>query len=201
MLRQIYDHKGDFIVSFDFLQKIYYNIYKDKRKRCVVMAKLKGLKRVNSIINEFLNQFGLTAQLEPEFSYWRDDFHIGYSLAVVNAADKYFLPFCEHIDNRVKADIFLVSLMHEVGHHFTQFSFSDETWEQNNEVKEHISVVLGKCPNKAAKWNNVYFNLETEKAATAWGLNYLATHSEEVAEFWAELQPAIMRFYRKNGLL
>ena len=165
------------------------------------MAKLKGLKRVNRIINEFLDQFGLTAQLESEFSYWRDDFHIGYALVVVDAADKYFLPFCEHIDNRVKADAFLISLMHEVGHHFTQFSFSDETWEQNNEVKEYISVALGKCPDKAAKWNNVYFNLETEKAATAWGLNYLATHSEEVAEFWAELQPAIMRFYRKNGLL
>ena len=46
------------------------------------MAKLKGLKRVNRIINEFLDQFGLTAQLESEFSYWRDDFHIGYALAV-----------------------------------------------------------------------------------------------------------------------
>ena len=146
------------------------------------MAKLKGLKRVNRIINEFLDQFGLTAQLESEFSYWPDDFHIGYALTVVDAADKYFLPFCEHIDNRVKADAFLVSLMHEVGHHFTQFSFSDETWEQNDEVKEHISVVLGKCPNKAAKQNNVYFNLETEKAATAWGLNYLATKKKKKAQ-------------------
>ena len=91
--------------------------------------------------------------------------------------------------------------MHEVGHHFTRFNFSEDVWDQNDEVKEHISVALGKCPDKAAKWNNVYFNLETEKAATAWGLNYLATHSDEVTEFWAELQPAIMRFYRKNGLL
>ena len=165
------------------------------------MAKLKGLKRVNRIINEFLDQFGLTAQLESEFSYWRDDFHIGYALAVVDAADKYFLPFCEHIDNRVKADAFLISLMHEVAHHFTQFNFSDEEWERTDEIKEHISIQLTKNPDKAAKWNNIYFNLSVEKAATEWALNYMATHSEEVAEFWAELQPAIMRFYRKNGLL
>ena len=165
------------------------------------MAKLKGLKRVNRIINEFLNQFGLTARLESDFYYWRNDFHIGYALTTVDAADKYFLPFCNHIDNRVKADAFLIGLMHEVRHHFTRFNFSEDVWDQNDEVKEHLSIALSKCPDKAAKWNNIYFNLETEKAATAWGLNYIATHSEEIAEFWAELQPAIMRFYRKNGLL
>ena len=165
------------------------------------MAKLKGLKRVNRIINEFLNQFGLTAQLESDFSYWRDDFHIGYALVVVNAADEYFLPFCNHVDNRVKADAFLISLMHEVAHHFTRFNFSDEEWERTDEIKEHISTQLTKNPNKAAKWNNIYFNLSVEKEATAWALNYMATHSDEIEEFWAELQPAIMRFYRKNGLL
>lgn len=38
------------------------------------MAKLKGLKRVDRIVNEFLDQFGLTAKLESEFTYWQDDF-------------------------------------------------------------------------------------------------------------------------------
>lgn len=128
-------------------------------------------------------------------------FHIGYALVVVDAADKYFLPYCHHIRPGVKADAFLISLIHEVAHHFTRFNFSDATWEQNDEVKEHIPVALGKCPDKAAKWNNVYFNLDVERRQPNGGLNYLATHSDEVAEFWAELQPAIMRFYRKNGLL
>jgi len=165
------------------------------------MAKLKGLKRVDRIVNEFLDQFGLTAKLESEFTYWQDDFHIGYALVVVDAADKYFLPFCEHIDNRVKADAFLISLMHEVAHHFTQFNFSDDEWERTDEIKEHISIQLTKNPNKAAKWNNIYFNLSVEKAATEWALNYMVVHSDEIAAFWNELQPAIMRFYKKNGLL
>lgn len=166
------------------------------------MTKLKGAKRVNRIINDFLSEnFGLTAQLEPDFSYWREDFHIGYSLAVVKECDKYFISFCNHLNPNIKADIFLISLMHEVGHHFTQFNFSESDWDDANDIKDHISTVLGKCPQKAAKWNNIYFNLEVEKAATAWGLNYLNTHAEEVAEFWAELQPAIMRFYKKNGLI
>ena len=165
------------------------------------MAKLKGLKRVNRIINEFLNQFGLTARLESDFYYCRNDFHIGYALTTVDAADKYFLPFCEHINPTIKADAFLISLMHEVAHHFTQFNFSDEEWERTDEIKEHISIQLTKNPGKAAKWNNVYFNLSVERAATEWALNYMATHSEEIEEFLAELQPSILRFYRKNGLL
>ena len=45
------------------------------------------------------------------------------------------------------------------------------------------------------------FNLSVERAATEWALNYMATHSDEIAEFWSELQPAILRFYRKNGLI
>lgn len=164
------------------------------------MAKLKGLKRVNRIINEFTSQFGLNAHLEPDFCYYRNEHSVAYSL-VVCSADQYFIPYCSHIDNRVKADVFLISLMHEIGHHFTQFNFSEDDWDKSNDIKEHINEALGKYPNKAAKWNNIYFNLDVERVATAWGLNYLATHSEEVAEFWAELQPAIMRFYRKNGLL
>lgn len=165
------------------------------------MARLKGAKRVNRIINEFVSQFGLTAELEPDFSYWRGDLHIGYSLAVTDSSDKYFLPFCNHLNSRVKADTFLISLMHEVAHHFTQFNFSDEEWERIHEIKEHISTQLAKNPDKAAKWNNIYFNLSVERAATEWALNYIEIHSEEVAEFWSELQPAILRFYRKNGLI
>lgn len=164
------------------------------------MAKLKGLKRVNRIINEFTSQFGLDAHIEPDFGYYRDDHSVAYSL-VVCSADQYFIPYCNHIDNRVKADVFLVSLMHEIAHHFTQFNFSNEEWIKTDEIKEHISTQLTKYPEKAAKWNNVYFNLSVERAATEWALHYMVVHSDEIEAFWNELQPAIMRFYKKNGLI
>lgn len=165
------------------------------------MAKLKGVKRIDRIINEFVEQFGLTAGLDKDFGYYRDGFHIGYSLVATNAeADEYLTAFCNHLNPDIKADIFLISLFHEIGHHFTQFNFSEADWDKSDEVKDHIETAYGRYPKKAAKWNNIYFNLNVEKAATEWGLNYMQTHIDEVNAFWTELQPAIMRFYRKNNV-
>lgn len=163
--------------------------------------KLKGLKRIDRIINEFTAQFGLAATLETDFCYYYNTHRVAYALTVVDESAKYFIPYCKHLNKNVTADIFLISLLHEIGHHFTRFNFSEDEWERVHEEKEHIEKALGRNPKKAAKWNNIYFNLDVERAATEWGLNYMITHEDEVAEFWEELKAAILRFYRKNGLL
>ena len=163
--------------------------------------KLKGLKRIDKIINKFLSdEFGLTAKLNTDFEYNRNTHIIGYSLAVTEDADKYFITFCNHLNPNIKADIFILSLMHEIAHHFTQFNFSEYDWEDSNNIKDKISINLGLYPEKASKWYNSYFNLEVEKVATEWGLNYIDTHSQKILDFWNELQPAILRFYKKNGV-
>ena len=45
--------------------------------------------------------------------------------------------------------------------------------------------------------NEVYFELDIERAATVWAGEYIQSHVDEVAELWNELQPAIENFYSK----
>ena len=167
--------------------------------------KIKGLKRVNKIINEFCDQFGVTARPAAEFIAILEDREITYSFVVTDPADKYFIPFINKLAPDITADIFLVSLFHEIGHLYTQFNFSEETWNRGWETKEAISKAIELCEERDEALiemkNNEYFNLPEEKAATLWGINYIRTHEQEVAEFWAELQPALMRMFRKNGLI
>lgn len=167
--------------------------------------KLKGLKRVNRIINEYLERFGVTASLGTDFCCYMEKRHINYSLLVTDHSDKYFKPFVASLAPNLKADTFLVSLFHEVGHVYTLYNFSDADWNFGWDEKQDIDDKIQNCPEDDEKTveeqNYRYFNLPEEIAATRWALTYMENYSEDVEEFWAELQPAIMRFFRKNGLI
>lgn len=168
-------------------------------------TKLKGLKRVDRIINEFTKQFGIEAHLGTDFCAYIEDREINYPIVLVDAADKYFVPFIQSIDPHIQADIFVISLLHEVGHIYTKFNLSQEEWDKDWVAKAAIDNAIQATEDEDEasfeRLNNEYFNLPDEIAATKWALNYIKKHETEVAEFWAELQPAIHRFYRKNGVI
>lgn len=166
---------------------------------------LKGLKRVNRIINEYLKRFGITASLGLDFGAYIEDRHVEYAILVADPADKFFVPFVASLAPNLKADIFLTSLFHEVGHIYTQYDLSKADWDFGWDEKEDINKKIQECPEgdtqTVLEQNFRYFNLPEEIAATKWAIRYMENYAEDVAEFWAELQPAILRFFRKNGLL
>lgn len=165
--------------------------------------KLKGAKRVNRIINEYLKRFNIKAELDLDFSCYMRKYKITYALMVADPADKYFIPFVKSLAPDFEADIFLISLFHEVGHAFTQFNLSTEVWFEGWRDKDDLESIINETEDEdiIREQNMRYFNLPEEKAATEWAINYMRTHADDVADFWAELQPAIMRFFRKNKLV
>ena len=164
---------------------------------------LKGKKQINRIMNNYLRKFGLKAFLDTDFAAYMEDKEVGYALMVADASDKYFIPFCESIDKDVKADVFLLSIFHEIGHHMTWDNFSDAQKDKGWAAKEIIEQIIKETDDKEviARENYNYFNLPEERAATEWGLNYIKTHADEVAGLWRRLQPAIIRFFKKNHLI
>ena len=164
---------------------------------------LKGKKQINRIMNNYLRKFGLKTFLDTDFSAYMEDKEIGYALIVTDASDKYFIPFCESIDKDVKADAFLLSMFHEIGHHMTWDDFSDAQIDKGWAAKEIIEQIIKETDDKEviARENYNYFNLPEERAATEWGINYIKTHADEVADLWRRLQPAIIRFFKKNHLI
>ena len=127
----------------------------------------------------------------------------GMQVDVALTNDKFFNKFVTGLAPNIKADIFLTSLFHEVGHIYTQYNLSESEWDYGWDEKADIENILNdqSIDEKVIEEQHMrYFNLPEEIAATRWAITYMEKYADDVAEFWNELQPAILRFFRKNGV-
>ena len=99
--------------------------------------------------------------------------------------------------NDVHADIFLWSLLHEVGHHETWDDLTNEEMSLSQEMKYAISECENLRPNDRDK---IYFYIPDEYLATEWAAQYMRDNVQEVTKFWNTLQPLILNFYKKHGI-
>jgi hypothetical protein len=159
--------------------------------------KLQGINEINDILNRFLEPFDCTADIGEDFCYWDAHNLINYALVVSTNSDIWFQEFAHALMPDLKCDTFLLSLMHELGHHETLDEIDDDTYDYCRRVKDEINATN----SQNTKENNFkYFNLPDEIIATEWGLNYMMQHKEEMIILWNELQPAILNFYKVNDI-
>lgn len=160
------------------------------------MAKLKGIKKIDKLINKFTKQFGITANLGTEFQAFCDDHTIEYTLVIAEEDIKYFIEDAEKRYPDIKTDIFLWCLLHEIGHIITDVLWTDEELEYFEAQKNEMM-----CYSDTDLRNNWYHCIPDEFFATRWAGNYMRKHPKKIANFWAEMQAEIIKFYKKNGLL
>lgn len=159
------------------------------------MMALEGIDRINDIINEFLEPFELTAEPGTDFCYYFLEDKIYYALAVGNTSAKLFMENAEARFPDAHADVFLWSLLHEIGHSETLDDLEDDEEVRCMEIKRELS--------KHTDWSitrrhEIYFACPDEMAATDWAGEYIMNHVDELSIFWSNLQAAIQDFYRLN---
>jgi len=155
---------------------------------------MKGLSKVEKIVNEFLEPFGLTGVLDTDFYYLYEEDEVHYAFAT---PERSFLAFLENAEKRfpqVHADIFLWSLLHEIGHSETGDDLTED--EEEYSMKEKDRIFQGAVPED--EQDELYFSLPDEYAATDWAGHYMMEHAEEVKEFWVKFQSAYQRFLTLN---
>ena len=140
---------------------------------------------ITKVLNDFLAPFECEARLGTDFAYYTDDSSITYALLVRDESEEAFQKFVEKLFPNIHAPIFLWSILHELGHHETEDEFEDDEWE------DYMALTSMDISNE------VYFELDIERAATVWAGEYIQSHVDEVAELWNKLQPAIKNFYSK----
>lgn len=165
------------------------------------MAKIKGLNKIDRIINEFTLQFDIKADLDTEFQAFCDTMTIGYALFFNEEDRMYFINDAEKRYPEIKADIFLWALMHEIGHCMTDDMWTEEEKAYFEEQKETIAWMPADTEEDEQLRNDFYHNVPDEFFATKWAGDYMREHPKKIAKFWNELQAAIMRMYRKNGVI
>ena len=154
------------------------------------MKRLRGVKEINDCIEKYIKKWHLKARLSTDFCYFPSKRVVCWTLLVSEKNDKDFSNFFESLGCKVKADIFIYSLLHEIGHSQTLFLLSDEEYNYSHDRADDKTIT-----------NEEYFNLPNEIIATKWAVEYLNDHAEEVNNFWSELQPKILKFYAKNHIL
>ena len=137
---------------------------------------------ITEVLNSFLAPFDCEACMGTEFSYMTASNTITYTLVITEKSDKAFKEFTDSLFPNIKADTFLWSTLHELGHHETEDDFDDDEWE---EYMRRTSSEIS---------DEEYFNLPIEFAATAWAGYYIESHTEEVARLWNDLTAAIKKF-------
>ena len=160
--------------------------------------KLKGTRKLTSHMNKFLRPFGVTTLLGKDFAYYPVTEEVQFTIVMEERADKVLKKFvADNFQYNVK-DMFLFSLLHEVGHHLTLDDFEDE--ELTKEWK-HKSVIEWELDDSNYNEKMVeYFALPSEYAATAWAVSYMRDHEKELLRRWKVMIQHFRHFYKKNAV-
>ena len=146
-------------------------------------------KHVSAIINtlnEFLEDYDCEVKQDKEFAYYPAVSQITFALEVPTVFDETFMKFVTERHPDIKADVFLWSFLHEVGHHETEDDFDDDEWEC------YMRSIFS-CNDDME-----YYNLPIEAAATDWAADFMRTHSSETKILWEKLQPEILAYHKEN---
>ena len=136
------------------------------------------------IINEFLEPFGCHAKLGKAFETVLNEHLISFSIDEPDEGEKeFFKSLYELHKPKVSCDIFLWSLLHEIGHNETLSKTSSDNWENYKNLRKQI--ISGKVPPYA------YYYHTIEWLASEWAVNYANTHFEELTKFWNKLHLAL----------
>ena len=164
------------------------------------MAKVKGAKVLNKAITEELSTFGIKkAVCTDTYSYLYDKEMVTYKLTENTAEDKWFIEFIkERFDYNVRYP-FIMSLLHEVGHHKANDDVCGEVYDFCIEEKKRIEKEIQTAnaeETKKLEWQ--YFNLPDEIMATKWAVDYAKAHPKKIKKMWEKSQKALLDFYKKN---
>lgn len=152
---------------------------------------MKELERIILTINSFLKPFDLTCCIGGDFCYYYLDDEVQVSFLSAERDEEEFMRSIQIQNPLCCMDVFLWSLLHEIGHSQTIDEISDEDWGRSNRTKELCR------DGKISRWE--YYCCVDEVMATQWAVEFANENQNALFSFWNELQPLIMDFYRVCG--
>lgn len=166
------------------------------------MAKLKGLKKLNKAVTAEVAPFGIRkAVCQNEYAYYFDKNIITFKITEGAIDDEWFNEF---IKERFGYDVvfpFVLSLLHEVGHHLANEEIDGAIYDFCLKEKDRISLEMisaDKEKSKTLEWQ--YFNLPDEIMATQWAVDWARKHPKKVRKMWKRIEKALVDFYFENDV-
>ena len=164
------------------------------------MKKIKRVNKLNKVITKELKPFGIRkATMSNEYAYYFNDSHITYTL-IETINDEWFNEFVKERFNLSDTESFVLSLLHEVGHHKANSNIDGDIYDFCMKEKKRLEKCIKKsdCTEEIKKLNWEYFNLPDEIMATQWAVNYIKRHPKKVEKMWDNIYKELLKFYKKN---
>lgn len=150
---------------------------------------------IDKVLNDFLEPFEAIAEMGDTFCYCLVSSTINYTL-LEEPEEKYFLNHVFSLAPDLAGyDGFLISFLHELGHHYTLDELSEDEVDESLSAKYRIS---DEYTDGRVDLQEEYYNLPDEAAATNWAIEYIRNNREKIDEFWSKLLNAIVQFYEAN---
>ena len=156
-----------------------------------------------SLVDEFLEPFGCDSDFDSDFSYDPEDERVYFSVLVSERSDRLFKQYIARKFGFKVPSIFMMSLLHEVGHFYTLHTFSDFRMKTAHQAKKLIEAELEKLAPDDPAYDVVYsnyFDLSIEKVATVWAVNYYRKNKKRCDDFYLKFETELKRQYAELGL-
>lgn len=151
-----------------------------------------------SMVDEFLEPFGCDSDFDSDFSYDPEDERVYFSIVVSERADRLFKQYVQKTFSFEIPNIFMLSLLHEVGHFFTLDTFSKMRIRAAHQAKKLIADELEKYDSDEVY--SEYFDLSIEKVATAWAVDYYKANTKRCEDFYSSFVSELKRQYTELGV-
>jgi len=164
-------------------------------------VRVKGKAKLNRAISAELAPFGISsASLSDEYAYYYEDEKVTFKLTQ-EVEDEWFNEFVRERFGYACEYSFVLSLLHEIGHHKANDEIEGAILDFCTAEKERIEDEMQGANaerSKVLEWQ--YFNLPDEIMATQWAVDYAKSHPRKVKRMWERMKASIMEFYMANGL-
>lgn len=166
--------------------------------------KVKGIKKLNKAISApLIKNFGISKAIcSDDFQYSFANETIYFKITEGTIEDNLFNEFIAERFGLEVSNTFIISMLHEVGHHKANDEIEGAIYDfciaEKERIEEEMREAVTYEDVKALEFQ--YFNLPDEIMATQWAVNYIKNHPKKVTEMWAIWNKAFKKFYKKNGV-
>lgn len=150
------------------------------------------------MVDNFLEPFGCDSDFDSDFSYDPEDNRVYFSIIVAERSDRLFKQYVSTHFNFEAPSIFMLSLLHEVGHAYTLHTFSKLRLKTAHEAKKIIEEALEM--DDSDEIYSLYFDLSIEKVATAWAVDYYKANRKRCDDFYKAFLETLQEEYKRLGV-
>lgn len=157
-----------------------------------------------SLIDEFLEPFGLDSDFDSDFFYDIVEERVYFTILVSERSDRLFKQYIKNTFNFDVPNIFMMSLLHEIGHAETLENISMKQYKKDHQTKNKLEEELDKLSTDDPNYDIVYskyFDIGFEKVATEWAVNYYKSHKSEIANFYSKFLKVLHSEFERLGLV